>query len=79
MNKNPYEVLGVARDATDSDIKKAYVIVSNLGFLSNGYKWDFGEKTELNNSDLTEKEKNAISHRSNALRPMLKWIEENLF
>lgn len=24
MNKNPYEVLGVARDATDDDIKKAY-------------------------------------------------------
>ena len=24
MNKNPYEVLGVARDATDVDIKKAY-------------------------------------------------------
>lgn len=24
MNQNPYEVLGVARDATDTDIKKAY-------------------------------------------------------
>ena len=24
MNKNPYEVLGVARDATDADIKRAY-------------------------------------------------------
>ena len=28
--------------------------------------------------DAALKEKNAISHRSNALRPMLKWIEENL-
>ena len=24
MNKNPYEVLGVARDASDADIKKEY-------------------------------------------------------
>ena len=29
-------------------------------------------------AELDEAEKNRISHRSNALRPMLKWIEENL-
>ena len=55
-----YDYVYVDNSIQDSDIKKALVIVSNLGFLSNGYKWDFGEKTELNYSDLTEKEKNAM-------------------
>ena len=55
-----YDYLYIDNNIQDIDIRKAYVIVSNLGFLSNGYKWDFGEKTELNYSDLTEKEKNAM-------------------
>lgn len=29
-------------------------------------------------AELSEDEKNKISHRANALRPMLKWIEKNL-
>lgn len=29
-------------------------------------------------AELSEEKKNEISHRANALRPMLKWIEENL-
>jgi inosine/xanthosine triphosphate pyrophosphatase family protein len=29
-------------------------------------------------AELSEDQKNKISHRANALKPMLEWIEENL-
>ncbi len=48
---------------------------------TNGFGYDpifFIPSKNKTMAELTEEEKNSISHRSNALRPMLKWIEENL-
>jgi XTP/dITP diphosphohydrolase len=47
----------------------------------NGFGYDpifFIPPKDKTMAELPEEEKNSISHRSNALRPMLKWIEENL-
>lgn len=48
---------------------------------TNGFGYDpifFVPSKNKTMAELSEEEKNTISHRSNALRPMLKWVEENL-
>ena len=48
---------------------------------TNGFGYDpifFIPAKDKTMAELPEEEKNSISHRSNALRPMLKWIEETL-
>lgn len=47
----------------------------------NGFGYDpvfFIPEYNQTMAQMSEKEKNKISHRSNALRPMLEWINENL-
>lgn len=47
----------------------------------NGFGYDpifYIKEREKTISELPEEFKNRISHRSNALRPMLKWISENI-
>lgn len=47
----------------------------------NGFGYDpvfFIPEYNQTMAEMSEKEKNKISHRSNALRPMLEWINENL-
>ncbi len=47
----------------------------------NGFGYDpvfYLSEFDKTMAELDEAEKNKISHRSNALRPMLKWIEETL-
>lgn len=47
----------------------------------NGFGYDpifFVPEYNKTIAELPEKVKNSVSHRANALKPMLKWIEENL-
>ena len=60
---------------------KVYGFIDDSPKGTNGFGYDpifFIPAKDKTMAELPEEEKNAISHRSNALRPMLKWIEENL-
>ncbi len=52
MNKNPYEVLGVARDASDADIKKAYhkLVMKHHPDKNQGDKASEEKFKEINNA-----------------------------
>ena len=60
---------------------KAYGYIDDEEKGTNGFGFDpvfFMPGYDKTMAELSEKEKNKISHRANALIPMLKWIEENL-
>ena len=60
---------------------KVYGYIDDTPKGANGFGYDpifFVPSKNKTMAELTEEEKNNISHRSNALRPMLKWIEEHL-
>lgn len=56
------------------------IIIEELKGL-NGFGYDpvfYIPEYKQTMAEMSEEEKNRISHRANALRPMLKWINENL-
>ncbi len=60
---------------------KVYGYIDDAPKGTNGFGYDpifFIPSKNKTMAELSEEEKNNISHRSNALRPMIKWIEENL-
>lgn len=60
---------------------KVFGYIDDLPKGTNGFGYDpifFVPEYEKTIAELPEEIKNEISHRSNALRPMIKWIEENL-
>lgn len=60
---------------------KVYGYIDDAPKGTNGFGYDpifFLTDYDKTMAELPESEKNKISHRANALKPMLKWIEENL-
>ena len=64
-----------------SETGKVHGYIDDEAKGTNGFGYDpifFIPSKNQTMAELTEEEKNNISHRSNALKPMLKWISENL-
>lgn len=64
-----------------SEIGKVFGYIDDTPKGNNGFGYDpifFIPSKNKTMAELSEEEKNNISHRANALKPMLKWIEENL-
>ncbi len=64
-----------------SETGKVFGYIDDCAKGSNGFGFDpvfFIPEYNKTMAELPEEEKNKISHRANALIPMLKWIEENL-
>lgn len=60
---------------------KVYGYIDDEPKGTNGFGYDpifFVPEYDKTMAELPEEVKNTISHRANALRPMLEWIEENL-
>lgn len=60
---------------------KVFGFIDDTPKGANGFGYDpifFIQEKNQTMAELSEEEKNKISHRSKALNPMLKWIEENL-
>ena len=52
-----YEGIYIDESIEDDEIRNAYALISNLGFMTSGYEWNFGNKTKLLFDDLSEEEK----------------------
>ena len=64
-----------------SETGKVFGFIDDSPKGTNGFGYDpifFIPEKNKTMAELPEEEKNNISHRANALKPMLKWIEENL-
>lgn len=64
-----------------SETGKVFGYIDDSPKGTNGFGYDpifFIPSKNQTMAELTGEEKNNISHRANALKPMLKWIEENL-
>lgn len=64
-----------------SETGKVYGYIDDEPKGQNGFGYDpifFIPSKNKTMAELPEEEKNNISHRANALKPMLKWVEENL-
>ena len=64
-----------------SETGRVYGYIDDSPKGTNGFGYDpifFIPSKNRTMAELSEEEKNAISHRSNALRPMLEWIGGNL-
>ena len=68
-------------DIVHSEIGRVYGYIDDSPKGTNGFGYDpifFIPAKNKTMAELPEDVKNDISHRANALKPMLKWIEENL-
>ena len=64
-----------------SEIGNVFGFIDDAPKGTNGFGYDpifFIQEKNKTMAELSEEEKNQISHRGNALTPMLKWIEDNL-
>lgn len=64
-----------------SETGKVFGFIDDAPKGTNGFGYDpifFIQEKNKTMAELSEEEKNQISHRGNALNPMLKWIEDNL-
>ena len=64
-----------------SETGKVFGYIDDRPKGSNGFGFDpvfFLPEYDKTMAELPEEEKNKISHRANALKPMLKWIQENI-
>lgn len=68
-------------ETVHSETGKVYGYIDDSPKGTNGFGYDpifFVPQYNKTIAELPEEVKNNISHRANALKPMLKWIEENL-
>ena len=68
-------------EVVHSETGKVHGYIDDSPKGTNGFGYDpifFIPSKNQTMAELPEEVKNDISHRANALKPMLKWIEENL-